>query len=76
MLGKCDNCGKKYERLGALRRHQLMCKVSYECAMCNFTTSDKIAFREHLANHILGTAVDVQQEEKQPNGILDVTTFM
>ncbi|OXU17957.1 hypothetical protein TSAR_016277 [Trichomalopsis sarcophagae] len=67
MIGKCDNCGKKYERLGALRRHQLVCKVSYECAMCIFSTSDKIAFREHLANHILGTN-NVHQEVEQSNG--------
>ncbi|XP_016840474.1 uncharacterized protein LOC100120470 isoform X2 [Nasonia vitripennis] len=67
MIGKCDNCGKKYERLGALRRHQLVCKVSYECAMCIFSTSDKIAFREHLANHILGTN-NVHQKVEQSNG--------
>ncbi|XP_007507479.2 zinc finger protein 711 isoform X6 [Monodelphis domestica] len=59
----CYICGKKFKSRGFLKRHMKnhpdhMIKKKYQCTDCDFTTSKKVSFHNHLESHKLINKVD------------------
>ncbi|XP_020820167.1 zinc finger protein 711 isoform X5 [Phascolarctos cinereus] len=59
----CYICGKKFKSRGFLKRHMKnhpdhMIKKKYQCTDCDFTTSKKVSFHNHLESHKLMNKVD------------------
>ncbi|XP_072483250.1 zinc finger protein 711 isoform X5 [Notamacropus eugenii] len=59
----CCICGKKFKSRGFLKRHMKnhpdhIIKKKYQCTDCDFTTSKKVSFHNHLESHKLTNKVD------------------
>ncbi|XP_036596167.1 zinc finger protein 711 isoform X4 [Trichosurus vulpecula] len=59
----CYICGKKFKSRGFLKRHMKnhpdhVIKKKYQCTDCDFTTSKKTSFHNHLESHKLMNKVD------------------
>ncbi|KAM8964967.1 zinc finger protein 711 isoform 1-T1 [Sarcophilus harrisii] len=63
----CYICGKKFKSRGFLKRHMKnhpdhIIKKKYQCTDCDFTTSKKVSFHNHLESHKLMNKVDKNLE--------------
>ena len=76
-VGQCSKCGKPYEIIPFLRRHEANCtdapskiynrnysvleRIFYKCVMCSYKSYFKETFKKHISKHIMGTEKQLQQ---------------